>query len=249
MRKRCHAAIILASACLLCGCTDGQAQENPAGEGSIPMESPQDTEMGAGMEGVISGTEESQGTVAGTEGSQGTAAGAGSNEGTPQTAADSGAEDEIWFLGEDANAGFGFTAEEYDYVFNFRGFYITLDGEAEQIFIDPIEFVWPAETERWLAWGFSLDEPGSYSSRNEEEELISLPLAKDTEFHMWDNHTPMLEELCERSSDWGEYVTTRPEVFLYYVKSQDYPLTDWPFFMILDEEGNVKYVVEHPLVG
>lgn len=47
----------------------------------------------------------------------------------------------------------------------------------------------------------------------------------------------------------GGSVITKSEVFLYYVKSNDYLLTDCPFFMILDEEGNVKHMVENLLVG
>ncbi len=92
-------------------------------------------------------------------------------------------------MGKDANAGFDFGVEEYDYAFYFRGFYLSYDGKSDQIFIDPIEFVWPEETERWLAWGFSLDEPGTYSIRNEKEELISIPITEDTEFHIYNGGT------------------------------------------------------------
>lgn len=256
MEKRFHTIVILALACLLCGCADRQGQGNLPGEGSIPTESLQDTAEKEETKGTASDAAEASGETAySTETSKKTVSGetvqsieSGTKE--AQAAEGSGAKDAIWFLGKDANAGFGFTAEEYDYVFNFKGFYLSYDGKGEQIFIDPIEFVWPEETERWPAWGFSLDEPGTYSSRNGKEELISIPITGDTEFHMYNgSDDPTLEELSDRHNG-RECVTTKPEVFLYRAKSNLYgPLTDWPFFMILDEEGNVKYVVEHPLVG
>ncbi len=236
MAKRFYAAIIPALACLLCGCA-------VKGE-SIPAESVRNTAAEEAAKKLVSGV--------GVSGAAAQSAGSRAEEAQAREAGD-----EIWFLGDGANAGFGFTAGEYDYAFEFRGFYLSDDGEGNRIFIDPIEFVWPSETERWQAWGLSPDGPGTYASRNEKKELISIPITEDTEFHMWGNPAPLLEDLCDRSNGFGEHVTTRPEVFLYYLNSNPYyyrkphdaPQGNWPFFMILDEEGNEEYVVENPLVG
>ncbi|MCM1327387.1 MAG: hypothetical protein NC094_11645 [Bacteroidales bacterium] len=242
MGKRFYAVIILMLIFLLCGCAD--RRENHQEKSDTLAEVLQSVEVDGETEETVSGMEVSEEALAGTKESLGFGE---STEGEKREIQETG--DALWFIGKDANAGFGFTAAEYDYAFNFRGFYLSYDGKQDQIYIDPIEFVWPSETERWKEFGFSLDDPGTYASRNVKEELISIPLAEDIEFHICNvKNNPIVKELSDRHNE-GEWVITRPEVFLYYAKSFSAPLTNWPFFMILDEEGNVKYVVEHPLVG
>ena len=236
MGKRFHAVIILALICLLCGCADRQG-DLFSEEGNILTESLQDAETG----------DETKENPPSTEASQETAESAESGTKTAESEEASGVEDGIWFMGKDANAGVDFGVEEYDYAFYFRGFYLSYDGKSDQIFVDPIEFVWNWETERWHA-RMGDDDSGYCIHWNDTEEIIGIPISETTEFHFYNDDDSLLYELSERNKG-RECVTTKPEIFLYYLQTQfDDGAERYPFFMILDEDGYVKYVIEYPLV-
>lgn len=238
MRKRFHAVILLTFICLMCGCGDGKENENPLDEGGILTQTQQPAETGG----------ETKGSIPSTELSIETAQNAENETKTVEVSEGSEAKDEIWFMPPNSNTDFNFGVDEYNYVFYFRGFYLSNNGEADQIYIDPVEFVWNWETERWLAWGNSVDDGPYCEQRNEKEEVISLPLAENTEFYVYNDNDPVLYEICERSNN-RECMTRNPEIFLYYVQTQfDNCAEEYPFFMILNEDGTVKYVIEYPLV-
>ncbi|MCM1186073.1 MAG: hypothetical protein NC251_03320 [Lachnoclostridium sp.] len=240
MRKRFQTVILLAFICFMCGCAYRQEEENSLDESDISIQTQQSAETGG----------ETKENVPNTESSKGAAQNAESEAKDVELPEGLSAKDEIWFLGENANAGFNFAVDEYDYVFYFRGLHLSCDKEKAQIDIDPVEFVWNWETDRWLAWGNSVDDGPYCEYRNEKEEVISLLLTENTEFHMCNfDHDPILSEICDRNQDGWENVTTNPDVFMYYLRTQySDSMERYPFFMILNEDGTVKYVIEYPLV-
>lgn len=161
-----------------------------------------------------------------------------------------------FFINHSRNVEFSGTVEEYDYAFAFAGLYLSNDGKSDMIYINPMEVVWNWETERWLEWGG--DDAGYFKQRDiDGDEILSFPINENTEFHMWNDGDPYLNELCERldiyvPTQQGECVTRNPEVFLYYFRTQLCKESDnmqeeqvpFPFFLILNEDGTVRYVIE-----
>lgn len=239
MKNGIHAAVIITLTCLMCGCAGREAQEMVSDESTLSAESPKEN---------TSSSEESKEPASGTKASKETGADMESETKKAEESEALGEGDEIWFMPPNSNTDFNFGVDEYDYVFYFRGFYLSNNGEADQIYIDPVEFVWNWETERWLAWGNSVEDGPYCEQRNEKEEVISIPLTENTEFYIYNDNDPVLYKICERSNG-RECMTRDPETFLYYVQSQFSNCAEqYPFFMILNEDGTVKYVIEYPLV-
>ncbi|MCM1186996.1 MAG: hypothetical protein NC251_06360 [Lachnoclostridium sp.] len=245
MKKEFLVVVVLMAACLMCGCAGQKKQDDSLkGDETFLVESVLDAAESerkkTGEEDEAEAAKES--ALAASESSSGA-------DGHGEKSDAAGTEEEgIWFLGPKKNTDFNFSVDQYDYAFYFKGIYLSRNGESDKIYIDPVEFVWNWETERWLAWGNSIDDGPYCEHRNEKEEVISLPLTKDTEFHMcYYNSEPMLSEICDRYQDLWENVTTNPAVFMYYLRVGGCS-ANYPYFLILNEDGTVKYVIEAPLV-
>ena len=159
-------------------------------------------------------------------------------------------EEFVWFIGPNKNIDFEYAYGEYDYVFYLESISLSSDGQPGQIYINPVEFVWNWETQRWLDWGNSEDEGPYCDVRDEDtDDTLSLPLKQTTEFHFCNGmDDSALYELSDRYKG-RECVTTDPEVFLLYIHQQ---FTDdaehYPFFLLLDQEGAVQYIIDAGLV-
>lgn len=240
-RKVFLASLLLVS--FLYGCGKLSADEPEPATESEKEELAAETEASSGTETVAAETEASTGTEA-VE--------------MAETEEVSGEIEEGIFFYENSSLDFDYKYD-YDYVCYVKGFYLSVDGESDLLYIQPIEWVWKSETERWIEWGNDPDDGPVYDYRDDNEEIISIPINDETEFHFYNDYDdPYLYEISDRYQG-TECVTTDPKVFLYYwqrVKAwsatydfYDPNRQDTPFFIILDEDGNVRYFIDHFWVG
>lgn len=250
MRKKVWAALLL-TACVLAGCAKGETEtavvEQDAEEmGTVNAEQDAEETETVNTEEKTAEPEETADVSSAEEESLASDSG--------ETAEEESEGDWIFFVGNH-DLDFSYLVD-YDYVFYVKGFYLSADGQSDEIYIQPIEWVWKFQTEEWIAWGNDPDEGPYYDYRDDNEEILCIPLSETVEFHFynwWDD--PYLYEITDAYSN-RECVTTDPKIFLYY-KQTYYPthsetdvpgMADYPFFMILDENGCVQYIIEHTLM-
>lgn len=142
--------------------------------------------------------------------------------------------------------GFGFTKEEYDYAFYVRD--IILSDEGDSIIIEPIEFVYSFEEERWEEY-HGADSPGHYSIVEESGEEIEIKLTDETQIAFYNfDEDDYIYENADIYGKW-ECVTQDLELFQYclltrFTNLEEGQYPNYPFFLILDENGNAKYIIE-----
>ena len=234
MKKRIVSLILV---CFLIGCGDSVPQsESNEDTYAIQMESQNEE---ADADGIQTEPQSEAADVPDME----TGEGASTEPESPE-------EEFVWFIGPNKNIDFEYAYGEYDYVFYLESISLSSDGQPGQICINPVEFVWNWETQRWLDWGNREDE-GPYCDVRDEDpnDTLILPLKQTTEFHFCNGvDDSTLYELSDRYKG-RECVTTDPEVFLLYIHQQfTNDAEDYPFFLLLDQEGAVQYIIDAGLV-
>lgn len=158
-----------------------------------------------------------------------------------------------WVFTSAKNSAFDWTAETYDYAC----YIMEINLEDMKLVINPILYFSDNEQERWLAAGNTGELTAGYDLLDEKIDPLELSLTDTTEYHMWmlpaDYSAQYIKENCDRYYE-AEYVSCDAALFSYYLNHFTESATQFfeegknnlPWFVILDETGNVVYMIEGP---
>lgn len=159
-----------------------------------------------------------------------------------------------WFFEPAKNQEFDWTVSSYDYAC----YIMELKVEENKVIINPVRWIFEFEKERWLAEGNQEELTTGYDVLDAEIDPVELTITKATEFHMsplsGDYAYSYVKEHCDRYVQ-GEYVTSDPALFEYYLQNFTEELTQFfeeertnnlVWFVILDTNGTAAYFIEGP---
>lgn len=139
---------------------------------------------------------------------------------------------------------------DYDYDFYLQGIYFSADGKNDQIYIRPIEFISETETEELAKYGIDLEkEGGSYHIVENTNEIISLPLKPETQYHIinWNRNPEMAEQSLNHPDPSLSCLCALDDPFSFFLFMSDTyntHLANYPLCLYLDDNGYVETVIE-----
>lgn len=137
---------------------------------------------------------------------------------------------------------------DYDYEFYLEGIYLSADGKNDQLYIHPIDLVFGTETEKLAEYGIQ-DEGVTYYEYEYTDELLSLPLKPETQFHIinWNRNPEMAEQSLNHPDPTLGCICALDDPFAFFeFMSDDYGthLAVYPLCLYLDEDGYVETLIE-----
>lgn len=139
---------------------------------------------------------------------------------------------------------------DYDYDFYLQGVYLSADGKNDQICIRPIEFISETETEELAKYGIDMEkEGGSYHIEEYTDEIISLPLKPDTQYHIinWNRDPEMARQSLNHPDPDLSCICALDDPFHFFLFMSDAygtHLATFPLCLCLDDNGYVDTVIE-----
>lgn len=159
-----------------------------------------------------------------------------------------------WFFEPAKNQEFDWTPSSYDYACYIMDF----QAEENKVIINPVRWIFEWEEERWFAEGHQKELTTGYDVLDVEIDPVELTITEATEFHIdpmpGDYAYSYVKEHCDRYFH-GEYVTSDPALFEYYLQNFTEELTQFfeedrtnnlVWFVVLDTDGTAAYFIEGP---
>lgn len=139
---------------------------------------------------------------------------------------------------------------DYDYDFYLSGIYLSADGKNDQIYIHPIAFISETETEELAKYGIDMEkEGGSYYIAEYTDEVISLPLKPETQYHIinWNRDPEMAQQSLNHPDPSLSCICALDNPFQFFLFMSDAystHLATFPMCLYLDDNGYVDTVIE-----
>lgn len=139
---------------------------------------------------------------------------------------------------------------DYDYDFYLQGIYLSADGKNDQIYIHPIAFISETETEELAKYGIDMEkEGGSYYIAEYTDEVVSLPLKPETQYHIinWNRDPEMIQQSLNHPDPSLSCICALNDPFQFFLFMSDAystHLATFPMCLYLDDNGFVDTVIE-----